>query len=336
MIDLCKILPNKTLTGLCLFLVGFTMQAQDGSYSSRIGGKLQLDTIWRPVVYLSHIPTFHDMFTMSNDMIIAQAELDSEGNFAFATEFLPEEDNLYRVHISKKGAPEASLIIGGLDENHLFFIANRTSQIRITSSDTVQPIQEFEISGYRPNTDLREINRILDSEDSLRKLSVNKEFASRTINDKLRHVADSSSHPIVSLYALHHSDFESTYLENQLFYENYLEKWEGEDSTYFQSIRSILNRDERSNLVWYILIGVGFFAFGLLLQRYLTRGNRMHNKQLQTLSVQERKIFQLIQSGKSNKEISEEYNIGISTVKSHVSNIYAKLNIKSRKEAIDF
>jgi FixJ family two-component response regulator len=33
----------------------------------------------------------------------------------------------------------------------------------------------------------------------------------------------------------------------------------------------------------------------------------------------------MIQSGKSNKEISNELNIEISTVKSHVNNLYSKL-----------
>ena len=48
---------------------------------------------------------------------------------------------------------------------------------------------------------------------------------------------------------------------------------------------------------------------------------------MKNLSVQERKIYTLLKEGKSNKEISEELNIGLSTVKSHASNIYSKLKI---------
>jgi DNA-binding NarL/FixJ family response regulator len=40
----------------------------------------------------------------------------------------------------------------------------------------------------------------------------------------------------------------------------------------------------------------------------------------------------MLKKGASNKEISEEFNIGISTVKSHVSSILSKMNAKSRKE----
>ena len=295
-----------------------------------------LDSIWNPVVYLSHIPTFHDMYTMSNDMIIAEANLNSRGEFYLETDFLPEKDNLYRLHISKNEAPAASLIIGGPDENHLFFIANSRSSIYISNTSSGQAISDFKIEGYIPNNDLHKIDKILNSVDSLRKLAVKKEFAARTIDEKLRQVADTSSHSIVSLYALHHSNFESTYLENQLFYENFLKKWESENSSYFQSIRSRLQIENSSNVMWYIIIGSGFFIMGILIQYYIFKRRRKNNAQLRTLSVQERKIFRLIQSGKSNKEISEEYSIGLSTVKSHVSNIYTKLNIKSRKEAMDF
>ena len=50
------------------------------------------------------------------------------------------------------------------------------------------------------------------------------------------------------------------------------------------------------------------------------------------LSVQERKIYKLLEEGLSNKEISEAHNIGVNTVKSHVSSILSKLKMKSRKE----
>lgn len=52
------------------------------------------------------------------------------------------------------------------------------------------------------------------------------------------------------------------------------------------------------------------------------------------LSIREREVFNLVVSGKSNKEIANEVNISINTVKFHVKNIYGKLNIKSRKEAL--
>lgn len=54
----------------------------------------------------------------------------------------------------------------------------------------------------------------------------------------------------------------------------------------------------------------------------------------EVLSIRENEIFDLIVLGKANKEIAFLLNISVNTVKFHIKNIYEKLDIKSRKEAI--
>jgi DNA-binding CsgD family transcriptional regulator len=56
---------------------------------------------------------------------------------------------------------------------------------------------------------------------------------------------------------------------------------------------------------------------------------------LDELSNQEIKIKEYILSGKSNKEIAEELFISLNTVKTHITNIYYKLNVSNRKELIN-
>lgn len=51
-----------------------------------------------------------------------------------------------------------------------------------------------------------------------------------------------------------------------------------------------------------------------------------------SLSKQETKVKNLIMKGKSNKEIANELFISLSTVKTHITNIYHKLNISNRTE----
>lgn len=51
------------------------------------------------------------------------------------------------------------------------------------------------------------------------------------------------------------------------------------------------------------------------------------------LTQRETKVLALMLQGKDNQSIAIELNIGISTVRKHLENIYVKLNIKSRMEA---
>jgi len=51
------------------------------------------------------------------------------------------------------------------------------------------------------------------------------------------------------------------------------------------------------------------------------------------LTQREKEVLQLIAEGKGNKEISDLLCISIETVKSHVKNIFKKLEVKNRVEA---
>ena len=333
-----KYFKRLVVLQLIFALASFNCYAQSTSKNEQtIKGKLQLDSIWEPVVYLSHIPTFKDMYTMSNEMIIAQSEIDSNGYFQFSSKALPIADNLYRIHLSKKEAPAASLIIGGKEENHVFFIANQQSNININNSSRDSLFNPYDIQGYQPNSDLKVItNLIYQGDHNTSKYgSIKREFVNKTINEQLRHIADTSSHPLVSLYALNHSKFESTFLENQKFYENYLRKWEKDNSTYFKELRIKFPKKEKTGLLVFVLIGIFFFTLGFIINYVFNKKAKNSNHQLKSLSVQERKIFTLLKDGKSNKEISDELSIGLSTVKSHASKIYSKLGVKSRKEILD-
>jgi LuxR family maltose regulon positive regulatory protein len=54
---------------------------------------------------------------------------------------------------------------------------------------------------------------------------------------------------------------------------------------------------------------------------------------LKPLSAQEPRVLRLVVAGCSNSEIAEALVVSSSTVKTHVRNLYHKLNVKSRKEA---
>lgn len=60
--------------------------------------------------------------------------------------------------------------------------------------------------------------------------------------------------------------------------------------------------------------------------------NEEINFRLADLTMRQKEVFDLIISGKTNKEIISELFIEQSTLKSHINQIYKRLNIKSRNE----
>lgn len=54
------------------------------------------------------------------------------------------------------------------------------------------------------------------------------------------------------------------------------------------------------------------------------------------LTRREREILELVQQGKSNRDIAEILVIEEKTVKNHINNLYSKLHLKNRQEAIHF
>jgi DNA-binding NarL/FixJ family response regulator len=53
----------------------------------------------------------------------------------------------------------------------------------------------------------------------------------------------------------------------------------------------------------------------------------------ETLTERETDVLRLLAEGKANKEIAQTLNIGEKTVKTHVSNVLAKLGVQSRTQA---
>jgi len=331
-----SLLVAKKVKLLLPFIFGFVtiLSAQTG-----ISGKIVLDTaIWEPVAYLSLIPDFTQLNTISYDYVIERTVVNRDGSFSFQSKYLPEEEHLYRIHISKKGDPPSSLIIGGKDHNHFFLFAKKDSEIVIQSRAGKKLFNKMSMEGYYPNTGLMQINAMINMLDTLDYFGAtfNREFIRESIYQKLRDYADTCSYPLLSLYTIYHCNFETDYLSNPDYYRNYLKKWRNEDSAYFEIFKKTFKKESFFYGVTQGIVGLVILILFLLIWLMYKQKRRRKKSLLSTLTIQERKIHFHLKQGKSNKEIADECAISISTVKSHVNSIYSKLGIGSRKEVMDF
>jgi len=63
----------------------------------------------------------------------------------------------------------------------------------------------------------------------------------------------------------------------------------------------------------------------------------LNETELQKLHLNRREyeVLQLLSSGYSNADIAKTLFLSVSTIKSHVSNLFSKMDVKSRTQAID-
>jgi DNA-binding CsgD family transcriptional regulator len=321
----------KYIIFLLFFFLSSNVKAVSDS-SGCIWGTLLLDDSWEQNIYVSFIETIEQKHSVSNNMIISSSSVDSLGKFAIKLNNLTDDWCLLRLHVVKKGVSPASLIIGSMDENYYFIIANRDSRIELHNAICKPIFKETILSGttymstFEYITKLSNYSNSITYEESL----IEKEFIEDVVAEKMKQIADTCKNPLVSLYALYQTDFYSDYQINPAFYKTYLLKWKNENNTYFKSFRRQFPVSR--NFIWrYILLLLVIGVFVSVSVIIIGRKGRKIKK----LSVQERKIFSLLQKGASNQEISNECFIELSTVKSHVSSIFSKLNIKSRKDVVN-
>ncbi len=101
----------------------------------------------------------------------------------------------------------------------------------------------------------------------------------------------------------------------------------------FQLNQWSLWKFENASNIFIVGSGVLFVVLGFILSKLLSPRKRKTTSP-GVLSKQEHRVLQLMDQGLSNQEIAEKLFIAESTVKTHISRIFNKLNAKRRTEAI--
>ena len=293
---------------LFVFSAGYGQQAE-------ISGKVKLDTSWARKFFVCRIPGFDQMFTASDALIIARGDIDGDGNFK--TRFSASVDEgLYRLHFIKKNDPASTLIIGSKDENHVFFIAGPGKAVVFETSVNEPIIRQTGISGGNANQQLNKLFKIIKN-DALK---------APALDDSLLTLGETSNSELLNLLAIHYT---GNLTDAQKSRVNSILAKTKKESAYGAGIF----REYQSSYDWALFLAAGLIlALTIAYAGYYFYRQRVGSKIRKILSQREIDTVKLILEGKSNKEIATVFNIELSTVKTHVNNIYAKLRVNNRKD----
>jgi DNA-binding CsgD family transcriptional regulator len=315
-----------------------------------IKGKVNLQHNWNSKVYLSFINSFNDINTSSYDFLIHIAKIDSLGYFEINNIDIPKDNRLYRLHICKKGDPISTIIIGGKEENFVHFIMKNNDSISINNE--TNEFRKTIINGNIANTDLAKLLNLRNSlyaPPDVPSAQSRKFLRDQILND-FKILADTSSFDIIKPFAFYFIN-ESFNSINKLEYINdiYSDLNKTDTSSeYYKSFMEELNYlnyqyeiNEKNNffgisIKTVLLVFLSLLFFYLYRRLKIKKNNIQNDDKLETqLSIQEKRVLELLKEGKSNKEISQELHIEVSTVKSHLNKIYSRLGVKGRKELVN-
>lgn len=326
----------------------------------RIYGDLKIDSTWSSNIYLSLIENHHNINGGFKDQIIESATIDSLGHFSFEGNHLPIKNRIYKIHIVPKGENEDVYIYNTTSpgSNFILFIANNKDTVRVSSSESGKFIFDEVVSDTNPNAGkLKELSdlkvKTLESSNHYSKKS--NELFLEYFFKRIKEFCDTIDEPLVGLigfdYLIQIDNYEQTYIlndfaKNDQFYSSLLQKVKSKypRSLYFKNFEDEITLLEfklnKSDVVFYkkiimllsflIIISIGAIIFLMRkLKKYSTNNKRF---EIENLTSKEKEIIELILESKSNKEIADILYVSLSTVKTHINNIYGKINVKSRKE----
>jgi len=321
-------------------------------YASNIKGRIKVDPMWDNFIYLSAINSFDDLNTASYDFLIARTGIDSTGFFEFNGLELPTEDRIYRLHICKKGDPVSTIIIGGQEENFIHFIMKNGDSIQLLPSTEIQGIQHSQVKGNRANANLKKLfkwQKNLNSPPAMPSEQGRKLLREKTLSDYAK-IADTSSNIVIQMLSMYLMYETSPHISQIELMEKIKNNTQASDtsSPYFKSFIDELSYlkyqsklQSRGKMIWATVIAIAMLILSIIINKIFFGKNSITDSiidypgLIKQLSFQEKRVLDLLKEGKTNKEISQELHIEVSTVKSHLNKIYSRLGVEGRKDIIN-
>ncbi|MBT8272424.1 MAG: winged helix-turn-helix transcriptional regulator [Bacteroidia bacterium] len=335
---------------ICLFLVAksYSQYAFSG----------QVDTNkWQNTVYLSLIEDYRQLSGMYAEQIIAKTTSDSLGYFQFSGDQLDDEHRIYRLHVDNCAEDSRDLnhFTGDCpDSREVLFIAKNTDSIQFPLSFNKEMFCDIRSSNEKALALIRvdSLKEEMGFAFSEIRSTANKKLNTKKWFETLQAFGTNLNEPLAELYIYaflsdRSNEFYDYYL-NDLTTNSYYDKLEARlinrypNSIYLKKYSTEIASDkftvsdENGNSGWpnyvYILIGLSVLLNILLIVKLIKNRTNYKTGLTSSLSKQEQKILDHILEDLTNKDIAERMFISVSTVKTHINNIYKKLNVQSREE----
>ncbi len=289
---------------------------------------------WQQKVYLTKVALDNSKPT-SNYIPITATSISKDGYFSFDKKWFDTNDYLYKVHINPNKVQKN---ISEKVKNFKLFILSKNDSIFFEKGDTL-------FASYTTNSKAdKEWQQLKKFESQFKKLHDSFDTEQYLLRTK-GYIKDSLQILLVKLISIKKLDdkklLDKDIKEHTEYYTDLLQELKSSEIDpslflYLENKLSILSKEKTSKKYTFSLLlnGIAFLVIIILAILFIRSRKRSQRNLTIPLSKQENTIKELIISGKSNKEIANELFISISTVKTHISNIYSKLNISNRKELV--
>lgn len=309
-------------------------------------------------VYLSIIDNYKQGEVFLTEKIIQEVQVDANGYFEFSGDFLATENKFYKIYIDKCSSDVTDynhLLNHCSDSNYHVFIANNSDNIHFPLNNLNQMFCSFNYSRKQNVATFKidSIQEVLLLNLHEAKSDEQRKIIYQSYNLELQRFSSTLNEPLAELYSYqlytNETSFSRPYylkdLETSSYYDSLLSKLEYSypNSTYLTQYKNDIDRDRlifTKDEIDFKYIGLTIvLAISLIINVVLIRNRKAKSSKIkyqEVLSSQEQKVFELMRQNLTNKEIASELFVSISTVKSHINNIYSKLQISSRKEISQF
>ncbi|WP_222981474.1 response regulator transcription factor [Flagellimonas meishanensis] len=322
----------------------------------QFAGEVSMAHSGKPV-YLSLVEDYRKSSRIYIDQIIQRTLVDSLGHFQFEGDHLLDGNRIYRIHLDhcSEGMGSGHFLGECGNSERVLFIASNRDTLYFPTSFEDQSLCTI-ISTNPKASLLLEVDALLEEmaftfmdfpSGANKKLNLRKWFAT------LQQFSAQSGEPLAELYIYDflsdkRNETFSFYLQDlagNAFYDSlsnrlessypntdFTKQYEAEIATDKQL--ASFSGDKSINWNWILatllFLSLGANVYWLISQKRSI--SRKSNAQWQKLTPQEQKIVEHIIADKSNKEIAASLFVSHSTVKTHINNLYKKLEVSSREE----